>query len=157
MYQAYEPRSSHVVLKIGRILALVAIGGFLTLLMVSLAIYGKVYMFDGYTFTGVLCTFMLILAVSGIAMIVAGSILRKKRDPLGPLFNAFSIVLIVLALIVVIVLAVSAIQTASARSANSELERLNRLQRETDSALRDAYDRLYEIYRERDAYNSLYR
>ena len=152
MDQTQEPKKSHVVLTIGRILTLVAVGGFLTLLTVSLAIYGEVYLYDGYSFTAVLCTIMLVLAVSGIAMIVVGSILKKKRDPGGPLFNAFSIVLIALALTVAAVLAVSAIQTASARSTSSELDRINRQLNEINDARRDAYDRLNELYRYRDRY-----
>lgn len=116
---AVTQKQKNWVMKVGKILAIIGIAGFLTIAFVGLIIWGKVYLYNGFDLTKVLCTLCLILMILGLCGIVVGLILAKKKAPVKKKSLVFPIILIVLASIFSITLIVSGIQSGTGKKQTS--------------------------------------
>ena len=105
-------QKENILLKVGAILSMIGIIGFLLIVLIGLIIYGRVYLFDGYTFTAVLCVLCIILQVSGTVSLTIGLITRGKWLPPTKRKAVFSLILICIAVICAIILIVNGISSS---------------------------------------------
>ena len=96
------------------------IAGFATICVVSLMIYGRVYLYDGYKFTQKLCTICVALMVSRMVLNVIGIILSKRKYVyLSKKDKVLSIILIVLSLCCSTILVINGIRNLPESSKSS--------------------------------------
>ncbi len=52
---------------------------FLAIVLIGFAVYGRVYLYDGYSYTRVLCTLGMVLMLAGAASAIIGAVLSSKK------------------------------------------------------------------------------
>jgi len=113
------PKKKNWVLRIGMILAIIGIVGFLAIALVGLIVWGKVYLYDGYNFTKVLCTLCIAFMILGSCGLVVGLLLSKNKAPEEKKNIVFSIILIILAVIFSVILIVNGIENENGKKQSS--------------------------------------
>ena len=92
--EAKKPSNAGKVLSlIGMILSIIGCAGFLTIVLVGLIVYNRVYLYDGYEFTKILCTVCIILMVAGALLLFLGLLMDKGKRKVGVVFSILLIVL----------------------------------------------------------------
>ena len=69
---------NHICWKLGIIATLLGIVILAAIVLVGLIVYGEIYLYNGYDFTGRLCTLSFILILLGLSLCVIGAVLSHK-------------------------------------------------------------------------------
>ena len=97
--QVQTGSSKNLVLTLGKILTMVGLIGVWTIVDVSLVIWHKIYLFNGYEYTKILCTICLFLMIGGSVCLIISLVkmIKNKEIKFQKGNFIFSLILLTLA------------------------------------------------------------
>jgi len=105
----------NLVMLISAIILGIGILGFFLIVVIGLTIYGKVYFYDGYKSTGVLCTVDIVLMLTGAVGALVGLIISKKYFAAKAL-KILSVAVAAVGVVCAVILIVNGVKNANKKS-----------------------------------------